>query len=798
MDRTVNTGRLAMLSAIVLGACGAAVGADKSALDLPVGKDGSVRIEGYNLSEAKSGRFSRVTCFGVTIKVEERLKKGKTAEYVLAADAAVIWIGAGETGAPGKGEADRKTDLKIYAEGEVVFTRGTDRIRAARLIYDFSSRKGYASECRIDTSLKLGRGRRKKAEFVLRAEEAMMSLDPEGPREIVLKGMAFSDCTFAEPHYDLAVSEARISAAAGKRFDEGWLTAEGLAPRFFGIPWFYFPVLGWKLDWRPLVRLHPGFSSEYGFFLDSAIGMRFLEEGEEESGNEDFSPGGTGKEVARLWLPLGYFEKRGVSSGGRAEYKHRDDSGGGATLGDLGGEFDAFYIRDRGDKRGEAAARGLYPLEMHDRWRVYLWHRQEFLDGLDLDLELNSYSDRNFLLEFFEDEWKKRKPPESYALLRSNTGSFGMAALAKYRMNPFAEEVEYLPRLRFWLMNQDLVWDWLDLGTRVEVSRARRRTDDSVPGLHTEQGFRFDVEPCLSASGLWGPLAFSCWLKPRFTAFEISAAPDGDAVNRTSWEWGFKAISWAWRFFEFSIPWLGIGKLMHVVTPQVEYRNLFSIDARPADLVRFDEIEEADRVEKITFRLENRVIAHRTGERGGEGGDEAGKQGGPAVDDALLLDLYFDYFPKPDRDNGGEWFSPLRIDFRVKPASAVSAWVNVEYDMNLGKVNEWNLGASASAGPFVFSLTSANVAGSVASMAASLDIKFSPRYSVKMHEIHDFRRGEIVETGIKIKRIFHCWVLECGLVYDRGERNTTFLLSFMPALFADRTVPQEVGGDMFR
>jgi len=753
---------LIVLGPLLLVAFFSAEGAETSRLSFPVAGGGSVRVEAWNVSESRVGETSRILGFRMKVSWTEPPKKGRPSRTsVLQGDQAVLWVKSKVS----KNSKRPIANLVVYAEGNVVFEQGRDRIRSDRFLYDFSTGRGVAGKCRVETRLALT-GDKKKHDFVMRAEELRLLFDPfdtEAPKKLVCRGISFTHCSFGEPHFDIHASEVSIATEKGQAVGEGWFEATGIKPRFFGVPFFYIPWVGWKLDWRPLVRVHPGTSSEFGAFLDTAVGMRFRKGGK---------PGRPGREVARVWLPVTYFERRGTGVGLNGTYRNRS----GDEWMDIEGEFQEYYIRDRGDRRDEAVARGLYPLITQDRYRSYLWHRHRLPEGFRFDLELNAYSDKNFLLEFYEDEWKTQKPPESYALITRNEEFLGVAALAAFRLNPFREEVEYLPRVRIWLNPFDLLADWFDVSLRAEVSQARFRPANDAPVRVSRSAWRLDVEPEIGGSFLWGPVGFRPFLRPRITIFETSTLPDERAVSRTSWTAGLRALTWAWRVYDIAIPSLGIARLRHVATPQVTYIRTFGVSRPSSDLVPFDEIEDLQNEERVSFRLENRIEALFE------------RHGKTSVSTVLRLDAQFDYFPRPDRDNGGDWFSPLKIDLRFDPASYVAFEFNGEIDLDSGRLTAWNGTLRLTAGPVNFSLTSANVSGSVHTVFASVGVRFSPRYSVKAYENHDLQRGDMIEAGISIQRTFHCWVLEVGAVYDRGEKNTTFILSFLPTIFArDKT-----------
>lgn len=750
----VLTGALVLLLALPLRAA-------SSRLSLPQPDGGTVQVEAWNASESPVGEDSRILGFHVTVRWSDRPGKGREpVKAVLRGDRAVLWVRRSQEA----GRKGRFGNLAVYAEGGVVFERGPDRIEAERFLYDFGTGRGLVSRCRIGARLpvKTAPGRTEEHPFVIRAEELRLRFDPfdaQAPREVVCRDVSFTHCTFAEPHSDVHASKVKISAPRGRPVSEAWFEAEGVAPRFFGIPFFYLPWVGWKLDWRPLLRLHPGTSSEFGFFLDAAAGLRL------RGGGRDGRPG---REIGRLWLPVSYFEKRGTGLGLDGEYRTGEDDGWLR----MEGEAEVFYLRDRGDRRPEAVARGLYPLERSDRWRARLWHRHRLPGGFRLDAEINAYSDRNYLLEFYEDEWKEEKPPESYVNLSWNEGNLALSALGLFRLNRFREEVEYLPRVRAWVYPVDLPADWLDVNLRAEVSRARWRPDEAAAVHVTRQAWRLDAEPEIAGSFLWGPIGLRPFLRPRWTVFETSALADGRGVTRTAVAWGLHALTWAWRVYDLALPCLGIRRLRHVMVPMVTYENVAYLDRDPSELVPFDDIETLQKGERLRLRLENRLEARFQ------------RQGRSSYGTVARFDLSFDYFPRAERDNGGRDFSPLLLDVRLDPAPFLSAAWNATYDMDQGRMTAWNASLRLEAGPASLQLSSVNVAGAVHALTASVRLRMSARYTIKAYETHDFQRGELVEVGVSVRRTFHCWVLECGAVYDRGERNTTFVFSFLPTLFA--------------
>ena len=95
-------------------------------------------------------------------------------------------------------------------------------------------------------------------------------------------------------------------------------------------------------------------------------------------------------------------------------------------------------------------------------------------------------------------------------------------------------------------------------------------------------------------------------------------------------------------------------------------------------------------------------------------------------------------------------------------------------------------------------LGTTNVKGAVHTATAVADVTFSPRWSVRFQETYDCERNDMVDASLRLRRKLHCWVLEFGVAYDRGEDNVTWLFSFLPALFADDPRAQLVHTGMFQ
>lgn len=653
----------------------------------------------------------------------------------------------GKTGAPG-------AVARALEAGE----NGADRadVLTCRVFYfDFGSRRGVVRDARADLVRAFGKTPMPPgSRIVARAAEIRVALAADGSGTLTLKDASVTDCEYIVPHYDIRVSEVRVELGAGED-PELWLQLTHVTPRAFGVPFFYVPWIPWNARWRPMVRLRPGRSSEFGWFLRAGVGMEV----------KTRRPGVSDKRsrLGTFWLLGDWFESRGAAAG-------LDGRWGLSGSHPFHGECLLYGLHDRGDRRAVARDLGWYPLEREDRWRAYVAHRHEAPAlGARVDIEINALGDPNLLAEFFEDEWRTEKPPESYFQLLEAVGNHGGTLLVRPRLNDFQSQVEYLPRLLYRGIAHPLPLELGVLTAFVEGGQVRTRPDDRLPGLSSDRLWRLDTgaEYALPLRLLVAEV--EPFAAARYTLFGESAAGDGP-LDRGAFEVGVRARLQAWRDFFVDAPSWGIHDLRHVMVLEADYRNRFEVTRPSTDWIPVDAMEAVDEVQRVDLRFSNRLQTWRNA-----------ADGTPAAADLFLFEVEIPVHPDPARDNGGDRFGPALFDLRIAPAPAVTFQSFSEVDVNGWRFLRWDAGLTVTpAKGIALSLSTSNVPGALHGAAASASVRFSERWTARVEAVYDFESGREVRTALTLRRILHRWVLEAGVHTDRSREDLGVSVTLMP------------------
>ncbi|MHC5037100.1 MAG: LPS-assembly protein LptD [Planctomycetota bacterium] len=583
-----------------------------------------------------------------------------------------------------------------------------------------------------------------------------MAMNADGSGVALLKDASITDCTFYVPHYDFLASEVRIEIGAGE-VPEVWATFWHLTPRALGLPLFYFPWMRWNARWRPLIRFRPGHSGAFGWTLQTGVGFRVKAPKPGEPEKE--------KRLATIWILGDAYEKRGFGMGLQGSWGWPGDT-------PFRGEAHLYGIHDRGDRRSVAEERGFYPLERHDRWRTFLYHRHDVPSlGARADLEINAYSDPTFLLEFYEEEWRTEKPPETYFRLLERWENHGCTFLLRPRVNDFLTRVEYLPRLQYGGISQPLP---LGLGVVTpffELSHVRLRPDNRDPSLRSERFWRFDAGAEVAAPVRISIVEVEPFLRGRYSVFGESAVGEA-TVDRMVASGGVRTSVQAWRDFPFRIKAWGWQKLRHVVTLQAEYLNRFCVSRPSTELIPVDELERLDCIQRINLRLMNRLSTWKQE-----------KKGGPRALDLLFFEAEVPYYPDPDRDNGGDPFGPLTVDLRLVPYPGVRLQTFSVLDPNDWAFDRWDAGLRfAPVKAISLSISTSNVPGKLHATLVNASIRFNEKWSLTFKEMYDFERGEQAYAELRVRRILHRWVLEVGFRLDASREDVGVSVSFLPLI----------------
>ncbi len=685
---------------------------------------------------------------------------------------------------------------EIYAEGHVLFRAGNREVQSARLYYDFRTSRGMVLDFQLEST-----NPRTGGTLFLRGDRGEIWVQAHRVREFSRLHLESQDCTitgceFARPHYALKAGEVAYDSAME------WFELKRVQTTLLGIPVFYWPLsLGMNTDRKPFLRsVSYQRSSRFGDAVYGTLGMQlFLQEQAERiaPGEEPVPQKLT--EWGDLEWHSDWRSKRGMGYGSDLHYQQED----------YGGYITGYYTQDRGPDPDIAYERQFLPLADDDRWRFRSFHRQDFLAHWRFEAESSYISDRNFLREFFEQEFKEEKEQETTGYVRFLRDNKGGTLRGRVRLNEFQTQNEYLPQLRTHVYSEPVLPAHLAnvYVTNVsEVSNVRRRIDTKL-ALPEPEVWRFDTDTVLQVPLGLGPVQISSFAGGRYGVFERGAS-GSDRLDRIVGYAGVRASTeWA---AVYDIDWdlVGLHGLRHVTDLEGWYTLNYECSVAPEDLNRMDDLEEASRYKEVALEWRHRF---QTRTRGAKPGD-------PAVE-FLSLGAGIEYYPDASRDTTRPRRTSVLIPFhwitvspdpagvlperdasnlfwnvRFTPAQFLQAEVRGEFNPNT-RVGE-NVYAEVGVVPSPWLTLNANdfyERGVTHAIGVDALARLGDRWTVEAYRQWDLRTDLAIYSRYSVIRDLHDFLLSILVEVDEGQDDVRFGVSLSPK-FLGRAVGSSLVG----
>ena len=670
---------------------------------------------------------------------------------------------------------------KIYAEGNVIFSREGQKLNAERFFYDNGEKKGAVVDVRLKAYSK-----DLKSDFFAMASEAKIDADAG---KMVAEDVRVTSCSYGVPHYHLSVGHATLLGSdqpqpktEGEKkvnfhpFGQDWtVDFDELIPEFSGIPFLYVPGLSlgpWLMNF-PLRSIRGGHSNRFGNYIYSDLGSRIRFKDEH----------GKLHQWGDVDLKIDWRQVRGMASGVELKYKWADYEG----------RLDSYYLHDLGRRPGSTFDAQFPPLEHPDRAKIHWFHRQELDEHWRLELEAYYLSDRSLLEEFFPREFKEEKQPETAAYVRWIDGNMGGFLLARVRLNDFETFDQYLPRADFNIFALPILGSWVDniyFTERFDVVDIRRKFDEDL-NLHSVDTWRVD-----SMSELFMPLEFryfqvSPFIRNRITYYEEDL--NDDPRTRVLWTAGTRLLTQIHGTHP-EITWerVGLRGLRHVVEIESRYTTNFFNTVDPADLFPYEPVDQLDRFEEVSFEVRQRFLTK----------DAANKPF-----EFATLTMGIEYYPNSRRDttsaNANNFFEPFNfIPLTANPGSGVYErrnWSNVHYDFQLRPRNLFTMHGSGEYNPvthaeevrevgvtvapteeFLISAGQIRVKGVTDAFTLGMTWALTPKWSVSVSGQYDFRTGQYLREEMVVARDFHDFAVEVVWERDFTRDENRFLVALVP------------------
>ena len=336
----------------------------------------------------------------------------------------LYWMGSSVIG-QGNGQLEYK-DVQLKADEIVVNLDNLDLTAREEVNLQIGSRTLRGKDLRYNLKSEAGTIqslRWKEGLLFYKAEKALFS------SEVVdLKRVDFTSCDHSLPHYKMRAGSARVYP--GDR-----IIMKSVTLYLGSLPIFWTPYLIQYLHKKNRVVLpSPGYSDFSGWYVQT-----------------------------------GYYFYSSVSFQGKLRLDYRQKKGWGEGL-------DVFYE----SKRGKGEIKTYYVKEAdtrEERWTLRLRHRHSLSKSTHLKIRLDRLSDKNFLANYFDEEYKT-----SYLYLGHRRSGYNVAVLAEPSVNPDFERgfIERLPQISQSLEPRSLGRFGLYLGQAAEVTNFRKEDKNIV------------------------------------------------------------------------------------------------------------------------------------------------------------------------------------------------------------------------------------------------------------------------------------------------------------------------------
>ncbi len=669
---------------------------------------------------------------------------------------------------------------EIYAEGNVIITRGNQKLQCERFFYSKKDDKGAIVDVRLKAY-----SRDLKADFFAMAKQARIE-----QQKMYADDVSLTSCSYGVPHYHLTVAHATLLGAeegqeqvTEKRghyglapFGDNWnVDFDQLVPEFSGLPFLYVPGLSvgpWLMNF-PLRAIRIGHSSQFGNFVYADFGSRI------RFTDQD----GKLKQWGDINAKVDWRQVRGWAGGLDLQYKWDNYKG----------YLDTYYLHDEGRRPGSEFDQQFPPLESPDRAKVHWFHRQDLDEHWRYELEAYYLSDNALLQEFFPHEFKEMKEPESAAYVRWMDQNMGAFIYGRFRLNDFQTQDEYLPRVDFNLLSQPVapsIADNVYLTERVDTVNIRRLFDSSLD-LPSEQTWRVDVLTMLESPFDFRYFQISPFIQNRLTYYQHDLM-DEDEV-RDIWSAGGR-VTVQFHSTNPDLSWekVGIRGLRHVIEFETRYANNFSNNVDPSELFQYEPVDAITRFEEVSFQVRQRFLTK----------DAANKPF-----EFFELTLGIEYYPDPSRDttaaNANNIVPPFDwIPLAADPNTGVyekRLWSNVHYDFQLRPRNFFTVTGSGEYNPithaeevrevgvtftpfegFTGSLGQTMVKGVTDAFSLGLTWALTPKWSVSVLGQYDFKAAQYLEQEFVVARDFHDFAIEAVYTRDFTRDENRFLVSIVP------------------
>jgi len=757
----------------------------------------------------------------------------------ISTDRLVIWTPSQQLlDLSGEGAPTGEVPLEFYMEGNIVFRQADRVIYADRMYYNVQGEYGVVLNGEMLTPIPQYEGLvRLKAEVLRQVDQnhfegfnAAVSTSRLGVPGYWLQSGSFqyedlpirlSAPPSNDPLADPPRSESRKHVTS--RHNQVYLA---------GFPIFWWPFMSADLD-RPTYYLESiSINSDRVFGtqvltdwnLYQLFGFHRAPAGSDWTGSVD------------------YLSERGWGLG--TNFRYERDSWLGRP-GRVYGFLDAWGIDDEGLDNLGRGRRNLIP-EQNPRGRILGRHRSRWGAGNQLTGELGLISDRNFLEQYYEEEWDEEKDQTTGIEFKRTLENHSWSISADGRANDFFTQTEWLPRFDHFWLGQPLLSNWLVWNEHTNVGYAKLRT--LTEPLNPQQlaaqnplaweedfdqqweGLRAASRQELSLPLEWGPAKVVPYVSGEAAYWRETLARN--ELTRLLGQAGLRTSIPFWRANPaVRNVLLNLNGLAHKVVLEAD---LFwsDADANFEELPLYDPLDD-DSIEyfrrsfctysfdcgpdgQIPLRFDERFYALRSGLQrwvtspSTEIADDLaairlaarqrwqtkrGLPGQQRVVDWITLDLESLVYPDPDRDNFGEPLGLAAYDFRWHLGDRFTILSDGQVDFFTDGLRTVSVaGMVTRPGQLRYLFGARSIEGPISSslLYGSTSCRLSPKWIINYGSTLDLgSTGNIGQRG-QIIRVGESFLVGLGFNYDASRDNFGVHFGIEPRFLPGRL--SRVGG----
>lgn len=524
-------------------------------------------------------------------------------------------------------------------------------------------------------------------------------------------------------------------------------------------------------------------------------------------------------------LNADYLSDRGPGVGTNGNYVGQNPFG---IPGLYRGRGDVYYIHDTGFDDLGADRRALALPESH-RGRARLLHRHELPNQMLLFGEIGYVSDRNFLEQYYENEFDRSKQQETLLYLKQDVGNWSWSALGRAQTNDFEVNTGWYPKADLYTFSEPLLggmfsWTQHSSAGYGQLFQAATPTDANdlfvpLPYVTDAQGAvamsRHEVDMPFNL----GPLVLDPYVMGE--AAYWGEGFDGNSIDRFVGSAGIRGSLTMWRVFpHVQSRIFNLNGLAHKIVLKGEYSYIDSTRSL-ASIPQYNEFDD-DSQERFRERLivntyggtlpmqvEPRFYQVRDGSANSVAvpyheliddqqvirlsarqrlQTKVGPPDRRRIVDWMILDAGVSYFPQQDRDNFGENWGLLFGKYEWNVGSRTRILAGALYDVFDGGQEVWNLGvlSQRSARGSVYLGLRQYKAGALDSRiaTASYTYRMGPKWISTFGTAYDMAEGANRGQSITFTRVGADFLVHVAGNYDRSKDNVGFAIAIEPRIGA--------------